>query len=341
MERRFSYPLVALLAVLFHSVAAASATGTNFSVFDGTVYSYTDGHVRAMRLLTKAELWKSAVPGNSLDTIPVMDSGALVFCAGGAAQRIVSLEVATGKLRWNKDGFCEAVVAHAGNVYILSRLDGSISALDGKTGRTLWRTPGIGLSGSIFARESLVITDRMIVSERTGRVIRRFSAGRKLLAVAKDRMFWESGTEKLICSSYDGEVVWEQRIPAKRIIQVEPFLGGALVVAYNDYPYTATSGILMRLDNSGVPKWKWPIAGTSLPSVSLTNAGVDLYLTTPISETQTVITKLSRDSGGVEGTVGPLTDVIGPVVAVDGKLLIERSDGSIEDIEGHSSHQVD
>jgi hypothetical protein len=122
MERLFSYPLVALLAVLFHSVAAASATGTNFSVFDGTVYSYTDGHVRAMRLLTKAELWKSAVPGNSLDTIPVMDSGALVFCAGGAAQRIVSLEIATGKLRWNKDGFCRAVVAHAGKVYILPDL---------------------------------------------------------------------------------------------------------------------------------------------------------------------------------------------------------------------------
>lgn len=68
MERRILYPLVALLAALFNSVAAASATGTNFSVFDGTVYSYTDGQVRAINLVTGAELWKSAVPGNSIDT---------------------------------------------------------------------------------------------------------------------------------------------------------------------------------------------------------------------------------------------------------------------------------
>lgn len=159
------------------------------------------------------------------------------------------------------------------------------------------------------------------------------------MAVTKDRIFWASDTQKLICSTYDGEPVWEQHLPVERIVQVEPFVGGIFAVAYNGYPFTATSGILVKFNDAGEPEWKWPIEGTSLPPVPLTHAGADLYLTTPISETQTVITKLSSESGSVEGRVGPLTGVLGPLV-VDGKLLIERSDGSIEHIEVQSARQI-
>lgn len=321
-----------ILCVPVLTIRALPEYGSGFSVIRNHVYSYQKGRISAREVKGGKVLWDMPVQasGGGIDVGPIEEDGVVSFCAGGSAQRILALDIATGKLLWDADGYCRAITSEGGRIFVLHRPDGSISSFDARSGKRLWKSAGNGPASKIVVLKNRIITDNIQLAEDTGRTIRKDRLHRVLLGVANEDLFWEGSLGDLICSTLNGHDLWHLSMPLPRIVQFQSDTSGEFVAAYSDYPYVGTSGILLKLDQNGHELWRTPIStGLPLPSSPFAQFKDQLMVLLPIDSQHSMVRVISKTTGLEVWASLPLEDVVGPVVESDEELLVGRRDGQI------------
>jgi outer membrane protein assembly factor BamB len=321
---------IVLLGCFSSTVAVYAGQGANFYAGKQHLYIYRGGRLYSKDLTTGKALWDIPIPGDSLDVLPVEDGDHLAFCAGGASQRIIGVRVDTGRMIWNKTGECKAITVALGKLIVLSRLDGSISAIDPRSGKVIWKNDGNGLSGSLYAVGEKVISDTLSLDARSGKTIKKFTLGRRLLGVGETALFWTQGPSELLSSDLDGNLRWRSVLPLQRPIQIRIDADAEYVAVYDDYPYSAKSGLLVKLDPEGKELWKTGLrAASELPPIPIGDVAVGLYLALPTTAEHLSVEKISSVNGDVEWSSPRLDGAVGPVVEAGGMLLLSRRDGRV------------
>lgn len=313
--------------------SALAEEGSGFSVLNNRVYVDQKGWLSARELETGAVLWKIQIPapGNSLDIAPIEESGVIVLCGGGSAQRILALDAKTGKLLWDEDGYCRAITSDAGRIFVLHRPDGSISCLDVQSGKRLWKNDGNGPAGKIIILKDRVVSDEVQLDENTGRTIRKYPPHGVLLGASDENLFWGGASGALLCSTLNGRELWRITMPLPRVVQFQSSADGEYVAAYDDYPYVGKSGVLLKLDKAGRELWRTVLkTGIPLPSSPFGQSSENVYVSLPVDSLHSVIREFSKATGVEEWSSQPLDGVVGPVVEVQGKLLLGERDGQID-----------
>ncbi len=156
-------------------------------------------------------------------------------------------------------------VAHSGQLYVASA-DGSVSALDGQTGRSVWRhevgqplSAGVGTDGQSVA---VVTRDNDLVVLAEGRPLWRTRLNARVFTpplVAGKRVFVLSGERSVTAFDADtGAQLWHQT--ARNTDQLVLQQAGVLTAVGN----TLVAGIAGRLvglnPNTGAPRWEVPVA---------------------------------------------------------------------------------
>jgi len=312
--------------------SALAEEGSGFSVFKNHVYVNQKGRLSARELETGAILWNIQIPapGNSLDVAPIEESGVIVFCGGGSAQRILALDAKTGKLLWDEDGFCRAITSDAGKIFILHRPDGSISCLDVRSGKRLWKNDGNGPAGKIIILKNEVISDEVQLDENTGKTVRKYPPHGVLLGASDENLFWGGASGALLCTTLNGRELWRVTMPLPRVVQFQSSADGEYVAAYDDYPYVGKSGVLLKFDKAGRELWRTVLkTGIPLPSSPFEQSSEKVYVSLPVDPQHSIIRELSKATGLEEWSSQPLDGVVGPVVEAQGKLLLGERDGQI------------
>ena len=326
------YQVCGVLVWLVVLCSALAEEGSGFSVFKNHVYVDQNGRLSARELETGVVLWsiQIPVPGRSLDVAPIEESGVIVFCGGGSAQRILALDAKTGKLLWDEDGYCRAITSDAGKIFVLHRPDGSISCLDARSGKRLWKNDGNGPAGKIIILKDRVISDEVQLDEDTGRTIRKYPPHGLLLGASDENLFWGGVSGALICSTLNGRERWRAIMPLPRVIQFQSSPDGEYVAAYDNYPYVGKSGVLLKLDQNGRELWRADLkTGVPLPASPFEQSAENLYVALPIDSKHSIIREFSNTTGQEKWASQALDGVVGPVVEAGGKLLVGERDGQV------------
>lgn len=318
----------------FHAKCIIGADyGSEFALLDHHLYSYRNDQISAIAAENGSSLWSFQIPGpgGGVDVPPIVERGAVVFCAGGSAQIIFALDASTGKLLWKDEGNCRAISSSAGKVYVLHRPDGSISSLDAQTGRRLWRNEGNGAGSTIIALRNRVITDNIQVDANTGKTMIRSRFHRRLLGATERGIFWEASMGQLICSSLGGRDIWKVSMPLPHIIQFQSDPAGESIVASDGYAYVGTSAILLRFDVHGRELWRNNISGKlPISASSFTQYKELLLLLLPVDSRFSVVRAFTKSTGKEIWVSVPLENVVGPVVGAPDKLFLGTRSGQIE-----------
>ncbi|MET7458270.1 PQQ-binding-like beta-propeller repeat protein [Streptomyces sp. NPDC005574] len=109
----------------------------------GTLFCAQPGVVFALDAADGGVLWRHPVAAASRSGPPVL-SGGLVQLAADEGQRLEALDPDSGRTRWRRDAPAHGGTAYAGDMVLLTAADGTVTGLDGATGRTKWshRVPG-------------------------------------------------------------------------------------------------------------------------------------------------------------------------------------------------------
>lgn len=152
-----------------------------------------------------------------------------------------------------------------GNTVTLAGADGAVSALDAKTGQSLWRvavggalSAGVGSDGNLAA---VVTRDNQVVALQSGRVLwRQGMAAQTLTAplVAGGRVFVLAADRSV--SAFDGATgrrLWNQQRTGEALVLSQ----SGVLMAVGDTLVAGMSGRLVGLNpNNGSTRWEAPIA---------------------------------------------------------------------------------
>lgn len=200
-------------------------------------------------------------------------------------------------------------VAHSGQLYVASA-DGSVSALDGETGRSVWRhevgqplSAGIGTDGTSVA----VVTrhnDLVVLAE--GRPRWRVRLNARVFTpplVAGKRVFVLSGERSVTAFDADtGAQLWHQA--ARNTDQLVLQQAGVLT-AVGDTLVAGIAGRLVGLNpNTGAPRWEVPVA--SPRGVNEIERLVDLVAHVGRSDDQLCVRAFQSALGCVDAARGNL-----------------------------------
>lgn len=312
---------------------ALAEYGSGFAVIQNRLYSYGNGRISARAIESGNVLWDVPVqaPGGSIDVAPIVEDGALVFCAGGSAQRILALDASTGKLLWNKDGDCRAVASAGGRIFVLHRPDGSISSLDGRSGKRLWENAGNGPATTIVVLKDRVVSNMIQLDENSGKTIRKSHLSKVLLGAANDALFWEGSSGELICSNVSERELWSLPMPLRHIVQFQSDASGEFIAVYDDYPFVGKSGVLLKIDAQGHKLWETPVStGLPLPASPFTQFNEELLVLLPVDSQHSIVRAFSKITGTEMWASQPLEGAVGPAVDARGAILFRTRSGQID-----------
>ncbi|MFF5496468.1 serine/threonine-protein kinase [Streptomyces aquilus] len=108
------------------------------------------GLVSALDPADGSVLWRHALAeGDSPREAPVL-SGGLVHVLTHAGKQLLALDPASGETRWKLDVSAYLSLRHAGGMVLLTGADGTVTGVDGASGKSSWNRRIPGLSGPYF-----------------------------------------------------------------------------------------------------------------------------------------------------------------------------------------------
>lgn len=199
-----------------------------------------------------------------------------------------------------------------------------------QSGKRLWKNDGNGPAGKIIILKDRVVSDEVQLDENTGRTIRKYPPHGVLLGASDENLFWGGASGALLCSTLNGRELCRITMPLPRVVQFQSSADGEYVAAYDDYPYVGKSGVLLKLDKAGRELWRTVLkTGIPLPSSPFGQSLENVYVSLPVDSQHSIIREFSKATGVEEWSSQPLDGIVGPVVEVQGKLLLGERDGQI------------
>jgi serine/threonine protein kinase/outer membrane protein assembly factor BamB len=109
----------------------------------GRLFCAQPGVVFALDPADGGVLWRHPVAAAGRSTPPVLSAGLVQLSADGG-QGLEALDPSSGRTRWQRDTPVHGGTAYAGDMVLLTAADGTVTGVDGATGRTKWshRVPG-------------------------------------------------------------------------------------------------------------------------------------------------------------------------------------------------------
>jgi outer membrane protein assembly factor BamB len=168
------------------------------------------------KTLTKA--WSLATPDWMVDNATLLDDGSTLVLAIGKdtlANELVVVDAKTGAKKWSTPLY-PSTAHHAyagGNLVVLAKPDGT-TALEGTTGKELWKRPHYGENGEFY---DLVTTERLLgrygvlVDARTGKDAPKIEGVQEFSRIVRS----PSGVVVALESTMDGGVVALDLVNAK------------------------------------------------------------------------------------------------------------------------------
>ncbi|MEV6841281.1 serine/threonine-protein kinase [Streptomyces sp. NPDC051133] len=112
----------------------------------GRLLCFRSGVASALDLADGTPLWRRAVSKESTSDAPALSGGLLLLPTGGG-RRVVALDPASGKPRWQRDMPDNRGMRIAGDMLLVTHADGTVTGVDGRSGDEKWhrRLPGRGM----------------------------------------------------------------------------------------------------------------------------------------------------------------------------------------------------
>ncbi|SED23127.1 serine/threonine protein kinase [Streptomyces sp. 2231.1] len=106
---------------------------------------FRSGSAYALDAADGTRLWRRAVGGPDANGAPALAGGVLVLPTEGG-RRLVGLDPASGRTRWQRDQAAGTETRIAGDMLLVTGTDGAVTGVDGASGRESWhrRLPGRG-----------------------------------------------------------------------------------------------------------------------------------------------------------------------------------------------------
>jgi hypothetical protein len=123
----------------------------------GTLFCLRSGVALALDPTDGTQLWRRSVARQRTSAAPALSGGLLQVPVDGG-RRMMALDPASGRTRWERDVPAHGDALCAGGMFLLTKADGSVTGLDGRTGDTKWnrRISGAGTpSLAAFAGDPL------------------------------------------------------------------------------------------------------------------------------------------------------------------------------------------
>ncbi|WP_432170975.1 protein kinase domain-containing protein [Streptomyces sp. 1222.5] len=111
----------------------------------GRLLCFRSGSAYALDAADGTRLWRRAVGGPDTNGAPALAGGVLVLPTDGG-RRLVGLDPASGRTRWQRDRAAGTETRIAGAMLLVTGTDGTVTGVDGASGRESWhrRLPGRG-----------------------------------------------------------------------------------------------------------------------------------------------------------------------------------------------------
>ncbi|MFB7999875.1 serine/threonine-protein kinase [Streptomyces sp. NPDC056002] len=301
-------------------------------------------------------LWSHRSPGSDSDSAaspmaaPVF-SGGLVHAISADGMRLRALDPRTGKPRWDMDiAAYNGRVLHAGDTVLLTAADGTVTGVDGATGRKLWshRLPGHpqptlahfgkGLAYATTMSPDGASTQVSAVDPESGAVRwqRRISGNLTPVGTSKGAVWF---TEH---NSASETVALVRYVPASgsvRRSQLTTVLPQATVTLHGDSVYLlAVGGALVAVDTTtGTQRWR---VETSISRGSAPAADEHhVYLTAPDGRLLATDIRTGKPLGQTRPRLGSepgrvVGELPAPVVGEGGHVYGSAPDGSVFGVDG-------
>ncbi|MFI9808821.1 PQQ-binding-like beta-propeller repeat protein [Streptomyces sp. NPDC052301] len=111
----------------------------------GRLLCFRSGVASSLDLADGTLLWRRAVGEESTSDAPALSGGLLLLPTHGG-RRVVALDPASGKPRWQRDMPDNRGMRIAGDMLVVTHADGTVTGVDGRSGHEKWhrRLPGRG-----------------------------------------------------------------------------------------------------------------------------------------------------------------------------------------------------
>jgi serine/threonine protein kinase/outer membrane protein assembly factor BamB len=289
-------------------------------------------------------------PGASPTTAPVF-SGGLVHAISSDGMRLRALDPSTGKPRWDMDiAAYNGRVLHAGGTVLLTAADGTVTGVDGATGRKLWshRLPaqaqptlayfGKGLAYATTMSPDGSSTQVSAMDPESGAVRwqRRISGNLTPVGASQGAVCF---TERNMASE---TVALVRYVPASGSVhrsQLTTALPQATATLHGDSVYLlAVGGALVAVDTTtGTQRWRveTSISRGSAPAADDRH----VYLTAPDGRLLATDIRTGKLLGQTRPRLGSepgrvVGELPAPVVGEGGRVYGSAPDGSVFGVDG-------
>ncbi|MFC9677203.1 serine/threonine-protein kinase [Streptomyces sp. NPDC056949] len=305
-----------------------------------------DGGVLWSRRSTGADSDSGASPA----TAPVF-SGGLVHAISADGMRLRALDPRTGKPRWDMDiAAYNGRVLHAGGTVLLIAADGTVTAVDGATGRKLWshRLPGQtqptlayfgkGLAYATTMSPDGSTTQVSAVDPESGAVRwqRRISGNLTPVGAPKGAVCF---TERNMASETVALVRYAPASDSLHRSRLTTALPQATATLHGDSVYLlAVGGALVAVDTTtGTQRWRveTSISRGSAPAADDRH----VYLTAPDGRLLATDVRTGKPLGQTRPRLGSepgrvVGELPAPVVGEGGRVYGSAPDGSVFGVDG-------
>ncbi len=253
------------------SAPVEEADGAPVVGADGTVYVASGKHhLVALDGDDGQPRWSREFQGWLVGAPAVSAEGTLGMVLKEHGDQVLCLDAATGETRWQRPLQQQSMLGRSvaispqGTILAFENADLSLRALDGQSGRTVWKFPvsdylsgdlAVGDDGSVYV--SRTSGDVLALDSQDGRLMWKQKLGRSPAAsAAAGAVFVRSGDNRV--SALDagtGQPRWQQEIKDEK-------LGAPGVDAEGNVVLTDWSGTARALDaESGQTRWRANLGG--------------------------------------------------------------------------------
>lgn len=229
-------------------------------------YVLTSMRDKTLNALSSADgsvLWSAEIPAGDSCWLRTNGTTVLACLQMGQENQVCAFDLRTGKPLWQSAK--SSVTPQSGDdgiIYLTDPRAKTVTALDGRTGKTIWafespkRLYGISLGGSFLLTESLNALH--VLDCRTGRLKwKRAISGNSFVYPNEGKliMILERGVLTVL-DPRNGRQLWEHALPAQA--------SQTAVISGKVYA-TTRDGVWALDDSSGMVLWKWQGASTMWP----------------------------------------------------------------------------
>ncbi len=290
------------------SVPVEEAEGAPVVGTDGTVYVASGKHhLVALDGDDGQQRWSREFQGWLVGTPAVSAEGTLGMVLKDPSDQVLCLDAATGETRWQRPLQQQSMLARSvaispqGTILAFENADLSLRALDGHSGRTVWKFPvsdylsgelSLGDDGSVYV--SRAFGDVLALDSQDGRLMWKQKLGKSPAATAADGAVFVRTDDNRVSAldARTGQPRWQQEIKDEK-------LGAPRVDPEGNVVVTGGTGTARALDaESGQTRWTANLGG----GLSAAVAGQDDEVF--FSDASGRVVGLHPQQGGLEALAG-------------------------------------